>query len=235
MSEMNLIPEALKDAVRQLPSASFLKVLGGSLLLIFVVTLPFLVVFVGVAGLLQWLLPASLELPWLGEVSFLGVFTQGLASKASWVFWAYVIAPLAMALIGFFLETIVDAVEARHYPALPKVRHRSAGEMGVYALRFFLMMLAVSLAAFIVSLFSGIFAPVVFIVANGYLIGREYFETVALRRVSEAEAAALVRAHRLVLFALGALLALALNVPFLNLLVPLIGVAAFTHLFHRLA
>ncbi len=234
MKGLNLIPAALMDALRQVPSPAFLKVLFGTLLVTLLLTGPFLVVLAAIAWLIELVTPASLNLPWLGQVSFLGVFTQGLVSKTSWVFWTYVIAPIAMALIGLFLETVVDAVEARYYPTLPRVRHRGLGQMAGYSIRFFLMMLAVSLVALVVSAFSGVLAPVVFVAANGYLIGKEYFETVALRRVSEPEAAALTRRYLPVLWLLGAGLALAMNLPFVSLLVPLVGVAAYTHLYHRL-
>ncbi len=234
MRDPGLIPPALLDALRQLPSPAFVGVLAASLALTLLAVGPFWLFF----GLLAWLIelatPASLVLPWLGEVSFLGVFTQGLASKTSWLFWTYAIAPLAMALIGLFLERIVDAVEARFYPALPRPRHRGFLRMAGYAIRFFLLLLAVSLAALVASAFAGFLAPVIFVVANGYLIGREYYEIVALRRVDEAEARALTRRHLPVLWLLGAGLALAMSVPFVNLLVPLIGVAAAAHLFHRL-
>ena len=234
LAGLRLIPAALRDAVAQLPSAGFLKVLAGALAVMLVLTGPFLVLFAALAWLIELVTPASLSLPWLGQVSFLGVFTDGLVSKTSWIFWTYVMAPVAIAVMGLFLESVVDAVEARHYPTLPKVRHRSWAAMAAYAVRFFMMMLAVSAAAFIASLFAGFLAPVVFVAANGYLIGKEYYETVALRRVSEAEAARLTRRNLPVLWAMGAILALAMNVPWLNLVVPLIGVAAYTHLFYRL-
>ncbi len=229
-----LIPPALRDALAQLPSAGFLKVLAGALAVMLVLTGPFLVLFAALAWLIELVAPASLSLPWLGEVGFLGVFTEGLVSKTSWVFWTYVMAPVAIAVMGLFLESVVDAVEARHYPALAKVRHRSLLAMAAYAVKFFAMMLAVSAGALIASLFAGFLAPVVFVAANGYLIGREYYETVALRRVSEREAARLSRRNLPVLWAMGVILALAMNVPWLNLVVPLVGVAAYTHLYHRL-
>lgn len=229
-----LIPGALRDAVQQLPSAGFLKVLVGALLLTLLLTGPFLAVFAALAWLVELVTPASLSLPWLGEVGFLGVFTQGLVSKTSWVFWTYIMAPVVIAIMGFFLESVVDAVEARFYPTLPKLRHRSMAETAGYALRFFVLMLAVSGAALIASFFSSLLAPVIFVAANGYLIGKEYYETVALRRVSAPEAARLTRKNLPVLWALGALLALALNLPWISLVVPLVGIAAYTHLFYRL-
>jgi len=234
MTALEHIPQALKLALRQLADGRVLGVLVLALIITIALTGPFLLVFVVIAAILDWITPASLTLPWLGEVSFLGVFTDGLVSRTSWVFWTYVMSPVAVAIIGALLDSIVDAVEARHHPGLPKVRRRSLFEVIVYAVRFLALMLGVSLLALIVSLFSGIGAPVVFVLANGYLISREYFETVALRRVDAPSAAALTRARLPVLWALGCLLALGLSVPFVNLVVPIVGVAAFTHLFHWL-
>lgn len=233
MTSLVEIRDVLALAIRQLTDLKFLKVLILSVGIALLLTGPFLLVFVIIASVIEWILPASITLPWLGEVGFLGVFTTGLVSKTSWVFWTYIMSPVAFAVIGVFLETIVDAVEARHYPALLAVRRRSIGQVVGYALRFLMMMLGVSLLALIASLFSGAFAPLVFVVANGFLISREYFETVALRRLPAAEAAALTRQSMPLLLALGCVLAALLGIPFVNLLIPIIGVAAFTHLFHR--
>lgn len=234
MNDLFPVPQALYLAVRQLSDLKFIKVLILSVALAFVVTGPFYLVFLAIASLLEWVLPASLSLPWLGDVKFLGAFTIGLASKTTWVFWTYIMSPFAAAIIGIFLEGIVDAVETRHFPHLPAVRHRSLLQMVGYSLRFLMLMLGVSLAALIVSFFSGIFAPLIFIVANGYLIGREYFEMVALRRQPPEKIDGLTRQSLRMLWLLGCALAVALSVPFLNLVVPIVGVAAITHLYHGL-
>lgn len=230
-----LLPDALRRAALQLGDPRVLGVIALSLLLMALVTGPFAVVFIGIAWLVELLTPASLNLPWLGEVGFLGVLTQGLASRTSWVFWTYVMSPVAAGILGLFLERIVAAVEARHYPALAAVRPRSLAESLFYAVRFFGLMVLVSLGALVASFFSAALAPAVFVLANGYLIAREYFETAALRRMPEREVKQLWRRWRPTLWAAGALLALVLAVPFVNLLVPVVGIAAFTHLFHRLA
>ena len=66
----------------------------------------------------------------------------------------------------------------------------------------------------------------------GYLIAREYTETVALRRMSPADARRLTKDNLPTVWAAGTAVALALNVPLLNLVAPILGVAAFTHLYH---
>jgi len=231
---LELITSALRRAALQLADMKILGVLVLALALMLLVTAPFGLVFVGFAWFIELITPASLSLPWLGQVTFLGVLTKGLVSSTSWVFWTYIMAPVATGIIGLFLDRIIGAVEARHYPQLPTIKPMSLAKSIAYALRFFGLMILVSLAALIASLFSGVLAPVVFVLANGYLIAREYFEAVALRRMDETAARAFEARHRPALLALGVLLALALAVPFVNLLVPIIGVAAFTHMFHGL-
>ena len=78
-------------------------------------------------------------------------------------------------------------------------------------------------------------APFVFWLVNGFLLGREYFQLVAVRRMPVAEAAALRRRHAGRLWLAGVLMAVPLSVPVLNLVVPIVEVAVFTHQFHRLA
>ncbi|MEO0381733.1 MAG: EI24 domain-containing protein, partial [Pseudomonadota bacterium] len=69
---------------------------------------------------------------------------------------------------------------------------------------------------------------------NGFLLGREYFMLAAMRRVGRAQAKELRRAHSSTVWLAGTLMAIPLSIPLLNLLIPIIGAATFTHLFHRL-
>ncbi len=227
------IPIALRLALGQLNDPRFIGVLLRALLLMLLITGPFFLVFVAIAGLLQWIFPAHITLPWMGQVGFIGLFTQGLVSKTSWVFWTYVMAPLALVIASYMLDPIVDAVEARHYPGLPAPHRMKPGQTLVYALRFLGLTATISIVALIASLFSSTLGPVIFVLANGYLMAREYVETVALRRMPPTQARALSAHHLPLVWAMGCVLALLLNVPVLNLLVPILGVAAFTHLYHR--
>ncbi len=60
------------------------------------------------------------------------------------------------------------------------------------------------------------------IAANGWLLGREYFELAALRHLSLAEAGALRRENGGAVWAVGVLIALTSMVPLLNLVAPLV-------------
>ena len=68
-----------------------------------------------------------------------------------------------------------------------------------------------------------------FYAVNGYLLGREYFELVAERRLRPDRAAALRRAHRFRLPVYGAGIAFALTVPIVNLAVPVLATAFMVH------
>ena len=73
--------------------------------------------------------------------------------------------------------------------------------------------------------------PFVFFAANGYILGREYFELVALRRVQPQEAKRLRKENKREILISGLVIALLLTVPVVNLLAPVIGVAVMVHLF----
>ena len=56
----------------------------------------------------------------------------------------------------------------------------------------------------------------------------------AMRRVGRAGAKELRRAHTGTIWLAGTLMAIPLSIPLVNLLIPIIGAATFTHLYHNL-
>jgi uncharacterized protein involved in cysteine biosynthesis len=222
----------LGRALAQLGDPRFLKVLLKALAL----TLAALVaLFWAVMATLGRLLPESVTLPWLGQVGFLDDLASWAAVGLMLVLSVVLMVPVAAAVVGFFLDDVADAVEARHYPRLPAASGLGVGAQIADALRFFGLVVAVNLAALVVYLTVAPLAPFVFWLVNGFLLGREYFQLVAMRRLGPAGAAALRRRHFWRLWAAGTAMAVPLSVPLLNLLVPIVGVAVFTHQFHRLA
>lgn len=195
------------------------------------------VIFLGVwtgAGWLASLLPVwSLDLPLLGTVSTGGVAT-GLAVLAAMAASVFLMVPVAAVSVGFFLDDIAAAVEARHHPGLPPVAGQPILEALTDSLGFLGLMVAANAGALLLYLLSGPLAPVVFWLVNGFLLGREYFHMVAVRRLPSAEAAALRRRHFGQVWLAGVLMAVPLSFPLLNLVVPVLAAATFTHLFHRL-
>jgi len=70
-------------------------------------------------------------------------------------------------------------------------------------------------------------------IIGGYAIGRGLFAAVAMRRMPRPAAEALYRRARPAVLAQGCILAMAAYVPFLNLLIPVVGTAAMVHVLDR--
>jgi uncharacterized protein involved in cysteine biosynthesis len=71
----------------------------------------------------------------------------------------------------------------------------------------------------------------VFFTLNGYLLGREYFELVAQRRMTAVEAKALRRTRRARVFLAGVVVAFLLTIPLVNLITPIIATAFMLHIY----
>jgi len=133
-------------------------------------------------------------------------------------------------LIGLLLDEICDAVEARYYPGLGRDRDISVAETLVGSLKFLGIMVVLNVLMLPFLILGPLF-PFVFYAVNGYLLSREYFELVAHRRVDPQEARALRKAHQGTVFLAGVVAAFLLTIPVINLLAPIVAVAATVHLF----
>ena len=219
-------------AVAQLRDQRFLGVLLKALA---ITVIGLALVFWAVMAGLGWLLPESVALPWIGPVRFLDDLASLAAVGLMLVLSVVLMVPTAAAVVGFFLEEVAEAVEAEHYPGLAPVAGPGLSAQVGDALRFFALVVAVNLAALVVYLLLPPLAPFVFWLVNGFLLGREYFQLVAMRRLGPEGAARLRRANAGRIWLAGTAMAVPLSVPVLNLLVPILGVAVFTHQFHRMA
>lgn len=219
-------------ALGQLGDARFLRVVLWGVLL----TLVLLgAVTAAVLGLVNMLVPDSFTLPWIGQVGGVDVAASWAFGLAMLLLSMVLMVPVASACTGLFLETVVDAVEERHYPALPPITPLSLWDVAVDSVNFAGLVIAVNVLALVVYAFSGPFAPMVFWSVNGFLLGREYFTLVSQRRLGRDGAKALRQRHAGTVWVAGVMMAVPLSVPLVNLFVPVLGVATFTHLYQRLA
>ena len=187
----------------------------------------------GITWGVQFLLPDSVSLPWFGEILWLSSLLSGFVLVAMIGLSVILMVPVASLFTGFFLDQVMDAVETKHYPGLEPAHSVPFGETLMDALGFLGLLVVVNLLALIVYLLSTVAAPLVFWAVNGVLLGREYFQMVAMRRLGRASARQLRARNRGQIWLAGALMAIPLTVPILNLVIPVLGVATFTHLFHR--
>ena len=144
----------------------------------------------------------------------------------------FLIGPVTAIFAGIFLDDIAEKVEQKHYPGDRPGTAVPIGPSLFVALQFALVILLVHLTMLPFLLFG--LGAIGMVIGNAYLLGREYFNQVALRRLPRKDAHALRRRHRMRIWFAGVLMAIPLSVPLLNLIIPILGVATFTHQFHRL-
>jgi len=191
---------------------------------------------------MQWgigsMLSGPISLPWVGEINWLDDALRYASVPAFLIASVFLMAPVASMMTSLFLGTVADAVEDRHYKGLPATPGVPFLESIRDSIGFLGLMLVVNLFAVILYVpFIFLFppmVPVIFWAANGALLAREYFTLAAARRIGWAQAKTLRKKNRSTLWGAGFLMAVPLSVPVLNLLVPIVGAATFTHLFHKM-
>ncbi|MHA1599624.1 MAG: EI24 domain-containing protein [Alphaproteobacteria bacterium] len=185
-------------------------------------------------ALSQWMLDTGSGGFWTGILEWLfgaaGIFAVLIAS--------FILFPAIMVLaMSFLLEDVVAAVERRHYPNLPPARAQPIGEMVMGALAFAGITVALNLLFLPVYLLLLFVPPLnlfVFYLLNGYLLGREYFELVAVRRMDTAGAKRLRRSHRGRILLVGVVIAFLLTLPLVNLAMPIVATGFMLHIFEGL-
>lgn len=193
----------------------------------------------GAYAVLLWLIetftPGSIDIPFVGPVQGLHTLLSGGSILLMIVLSVFLMIPVASAFSGLFLEDVAQAVEDQHYPGLPPVARPSFGDTLIDTANFIGLLLALNTGALLLYPFAGPFSPLLFWGMNGYLLGREYFTLVATRRLGRDGARAMRKAYNLRIWAAGVLMAAPLSIPLINLAIPVLGVATFTHMFHRLS
>lgn len=155
-----------------------------------------------------------------------GGWFAGLGSFAAMV---YAFVPAAAIAVSFFIDPVAEAVEAKHYPDAPPARNRPLSEDLWMAVKTGALALLINIPLIP---FYFLFPPLPAFV-NGWLLGREYFTMAALRRHPPREAAAMRRRASVGILLGGALLALMVTVPLLNLIAPVFGAGLMTHTYNR--
>lgn len=220
-SEFSLLT-ALFKAAAQLGDPAIRRVLWISLGLS---VLTFVLLWTGVGYLLTHTTVYSIG--WLETaIDVLG----GFATLAlSWLLFPVFVSTTT----GFFLEGVAEAVERRHYPDLPPARSQPLREVLSSTSAFFGVTVLLNVIMLPFLLMPPLF-PFVFYSVNGYLLGREYFDMVAVRRIDSLQARSLGRRHWRTLFTAGVLIAFLLTIPIVNLLAPLIGTSMMVHVFEKI-
>lgn len=229
---MRAIASSLLLAVGQLADRRILRILIKSVavsLLIFAV--------LAVAG--WFVFDALLQRAGLTDSVFMGaeslreIAALVVAMLGLWLLWRVV----AMAVVQFYADDVVAAVEARHYPDAHRARRKIplreelSNALKAAGRALITNLVALPIAALL--LFTAIGPAIAFWAVNAVLIGRELQDMVWLPHSAPGEKDnPMGKGER---FLLGGAVTALLAVPFANFLAPVIGAASAAHLVHRKA
>lgn len=192
-------------------------------------------IYAGLLWLIEWLTQAPIVLPGVGEVTWLGDLlgwgSLGLVLLLS----IFLMVPVASAITSLFLDEVAQAVEDKHYPQLAPVPAVSFGDGVRDTANFLGILVGANILAFVLYAIFPFAAFFIFYALNGFLLGREYFQLAAMRRVGRQAAKDLRKRHQGTIWFAGCLMAVPLSFPLVNLVVPVLGAATFTHLYHSLS
>ena len=184
-------------------------------------------------GLLAWVLLGKFGLLGFG---FLDTFLPWIGGALIVVIGFVFFPSTIMVIGGLFSDEIISTIEERHYP-------KNIGSNHVSLLISIRTGLTVIIIATIINICLlpfyalGMLLPglsfVIFYLGNGYLIGRELFETVAQRHLPVNEARQLRKRYFLKVLLGGALITFVATIPLINLATPLFGIGFMVHLYHK--
>ncbi|HEX8447606.1 MAG TPA: EI24 domain-containing protein [Sphingomonas sp.] len=218
-------------ALRQLRDPAILRVVIGS------VAVTLLIFVAGGYGLYRWLESADVCVG-AGAVALCTRDLAGLGTVAVEVLALWFLFPaVAIGVTGAWSDSVVAAVERRHYPAAASAARppgwgrsvamglRSAGRLigyNVVALPFYILLIVTGVGPFLLAL-----------AVNGVVLGRDLWEMVAARHMASAAIKRELGETRPVRLGLGLVAAVLFVVPVVNLIAPILGAAMATHLYHR--
>jgi len=184
--------------------------------------LVFVLLWIGVQWAIDAVRPAAHA--WLRwPLQILGSFA---VAGIAW----FLFPSVSTTILSFSLEGVLARLDRQHYPELPPAFPVPLGAVLRGGVRLLGLTIALNLLALPVYLLMPAINLVLFYLLNGYLLSREYFDLVALRRLDRFARQALWRRRRGRWILAGVTIAGLLSVPVLNLAAPLIAAALMVHL-----
>lgn len=169
----------------------------------------------------------------LGPVfaGWIGGILAGLATfGALWLLFV----PVAAGIATFYTDRIANSVEALWYPGLSRVAPASLASQAWDGVAVFLR-LAVAQLVVAIMLHTGVallipgLAAVLWLGLAGWAYARGLFVMLAMRRLPRDRALAAWHVRRVPAIGVGVLVSLAYFIPVLNLVAPILGIAALVH------
>lgn len=135
-------------------------------------------------------------------------------------------------VVGLFVDQVAEVVEQRHYPELGEPRKQPLLETLASTVKFAAIVVLLNvlvLPIYLILLLIPGANLLLYYLLNGYLIGREFFELAAFRRMDQGEARRLRKTYRGKVMMAGVMLTFLMTIPVVNLLAPVLGAAFMVH------
>jgi len=196
-------------------------------------------IFVALAFLLGWAFIGADPCGWLDmDACPLGGAAGSIGGivAAALAFW-FLFPAVGFGVLAAFAEDVIAAVETHHYPGSAAAARRlgfgGTALLGLKSSARLLLVNVVALPFYLILLVTGIGPLILFVIVNGWAAGRDLGEMVAFRRGDRDARRRWLYDSRWDRSGIGVACACLFLVPLLNLLAPVIGAAAVTHLYHR--
>lgn len=171
-----------------------------------------------------------ITLPW----AWAETAVDWLAGAGFVVGMVFLVAPVSSLIAGLFLDVIAEKVELTAFPTDPPGHGLPLVQTLVTSVKFFGAVILANLVALVLLLIPGV-NLIAFLLANAYLLGREYFELAALRHRDYEDARMLRRENGGRIFAAGLIVALFVMIPIVNLATPLFATSFMVRLHKRIS
>jgi len=176
---------------------------------------------------ITWITAIFIEIDTVWLKNFLVALAGIIGTIGGW----FMLPSLVMLISGIFQENIIANVEKKYYPNNCREKEPRLFADLHYDIKFILMSLTVNILLLPTYLFGvGIFLG---IIANTYLLGREFFENSAGYHIGKKEAYHLGKKHKKTVYINGFIITLASLTPFLNLITPVLATVWMTHIYNR--
>ena len=144
----------------------------------------------------------------------------------------FMLPALTVLIGGIFQERIIHKVEMTYYPDSALKEDVKFWPDLWHDIRFTIRALFLNLIILPFYLFG--FGFIISVLLNGYLLGREFFETAAGYHIGKPATIGLRKRYQSQIYLGGIVITLMNLTPFLNLLVPVLGPVWMIHVYHEI-
>ncbi|MAZ99326.1 MAG: hypothetical protein CMM39_07805 [Rhodospirillaceae bacterium] len=153
------------------------------------------------------------------------------------IFGALLLPPITIMIGSIYSDSIVDHIEKKYYPSRLGMRQIKLSELGFSISKNFCITIIVNILlapVYLIGTFFPIISFLIFYSVNGYLIGKELFETVASRHLEMKDRYLLKKQNNSKVIIGGIIMVGISTIPILNLIAAVLGIVFMTHFFHSL-